>query len=122
MGISNSAHGVPKFGDMKHVSIALLALTAVAFAFAPPKVGKPSFTKDVKPTLDKFCIGCHSGAKPADGIDFSKIKTDADAKKSFKVLRKSLSEVQEGAMPPRGMTKPSAAQVKAFAAWVKAGQ
>lgn len=107
---------------MKRISIALLALSAVAFAFAPPKVGKPSFTKDVKPTLEKFCIGCHTGPKAPEGIDFSKIKTDADAKKSFKVLRKALSEVQEGEMPPKGMTKPSAAQVKAFAAWVKAGQ
>ncbi|NUQ66297.1 MAG: hypothetical protein HUU20_27870, partial [Pirellulales bacterium] len=30
-----------------------------------------SFLRDVQPVFDRHCAGCHSGIKPADGLDFS---------------------------------------------------
>ena len=40
---------------------------------APPPWGdRPiSFLRDVQPVLDRHCVGCHAGLKPAGGLDFS---------------------------------------------------
>jgi len=36
----------------------------------PPWGNRPlSFLRDIQPVLDKHCVGCHSGLKPAAGID-----------------------------------------------------
>jgi len=38
----------------------------------PPWGDRPvSFLRDIQPVLDRHCAGCHSGLKPAGGIDFS---------------------------------------------------
>jgi hypothetical protein len=37
----------------------------------PPWGTRPiSFLREVQPILDKHCVGCHSGMKPAAGLDF----------------------------------------------------
>lgn len=55
-------------------------VNAVATAFRrPPSIPVPppwgdvpiSFTRHVQPVLDKHCVACHSGLKPASGLDFS---------------------------------------------------
>jgi hypothetical protein len=43
-----------------------------AEAVPPPWGDKPiSFLRDVQPVLDRHCVKCHSGLKPAGGLDFS---------------------------------------------------
>lgn len=38
----------------------------------PPWGTRPvSFLRDVQPVLDRHCVGCHGGLKPAGGLDFS---------------------------------------------------
>ncbi|MFA5189852.1 MAG: discoidin domain-containing protein [Verrucomicrobiia bacterium] len=38
----------------------------------PPWGDRPvSFLRDIQPVLDRHCVGCHSGLKPAGGVDFS---------------------------------------------------
>ena len=39
----------------------------------PPPWGTAamSFLRDVQPIFDRHCTGCHSGLKPAGGLDFS---------------------------------------------------
>ena len=38
----------------------------------PPWGDRPiSFLRDVQPVFDRHCVGCHSGLKPAAGLDFS---------------------------------------------------
>ena len=38
----------------------------------PPWGDRPmSFLRDIQPVLDRHCVGCHSGLKPAGGLDFS---------------------------------------------------
>lgn len=48
---------------------------------APPWGHAPvSFLRDVQPVLDRHCVGCHSGLKPAGGLDFFGGLTSFDAK------------------------------------------
>lgn len=105
---------------MKRALIAIFAVAAAAL-FVPVSAGpsKPTFTKDVKPTLQKFCLKCHTGPYSPDKVDLAAIKTDADAKKNLAMLRKSLSEMKKGAMPPKGNPQHSPAQLKALETWLK---
>lgn len=104
---------------MRTIVVSFLLLSTAAFAFRGPSA-KPTFAKDVKPTLQKYCVGCHAGPYAPDKVDLAKIKTEADAKKHLKMLQKGLHEVEENKMPPKGSPKPTAAQLKAFKAWIKA--
>ena len=91
----------------------------MGFQAPPPVAAKPTYVKDVKPTMIKFCFRCHTGPTSAGKVDLSKIQTDADAKKAIKVLKKSLKEIKQGAMPPKGNPKPADKQIRAFDAWVQ---
>ncbi len=104
---------------MKSLAIALLALSVFLVGFQSPKVEKPTFAKNVQPTLKKFCVACHAGANAPDKIDFFAMKTEADAKKNLKVLKKALEEIREKAMPPGEVPKPSMAEIKAFSDYLK---
>jgi uncharacterized membrane protein len=106
---------------MRSLAISLILLSAVAFGVhGKPVAAKPDFAKDVKPVLVKYCVKCHAGPTAADQVDLQKIRTEADAKKALKVIKKCLSEMNKNAMPPQGNAKPTAEKVKAFGAWVKA--
>jgi hypothetical protein len=40
--------------------------------FPPPWGNRPvSFLRDIQPVLDRHCLSCHAGLKPAGGLDFS---------------------------------------------------
>lgn len=103
---------------MKRLTLAMLLLSAFMVGFQGK--AKPTFVKNVQPLIKANCVSCHSGPNAPDKVDLFKIKTEADAKKNLAMLKKSLKEVKEGHMPPKGMPRPTAAQVKLFEAWVKA--
>lgn len=103
---------------MKSVVVGMLVVSVVLVGFQGK--AKPTFAKNVQPLIKANCLSCHSGPNSPDKVDLFKIKTESDAKKSLAVLKKSLKEVKEGHMPPKGMPRPAAAQVKMFEAWVKA--
>jgi mono/diheme cytochrome c family protein len=47
----------------------------------PPWGDRPvSFLRDIQPVLDRNCVSCHSGLKPAGGLDFFGGLTSFDAK------------------------------------------
>ncbi len=103
------------------------ALLIAAFVFSQGKAPaqktvaiKPTFTKHVAPYLKKYCMGCHTGKDAPDKVDFSLVKTEADAKKYSKWMTKGEHEVAEKKMPPKGSTMPKADENKMFSAWVKA--
>ncbi len=107
------------------IQIVALTLVVVGQASAPPQAQKATakpadFKKQIAPFMQKFCIACHSGARPADGIDFSVYKTQADVDKNTRPLRKAGREVEGGEMPPRNAkNQPTDAQRTMFANWAK---
>ncbi len=99
----------------------MLKLAVLPFLFVamnPPQAakapaertgGKPiEFKKSVLPIVKKSCLGCHAGPYPADRIDLSKFKTQADVNKDVRLWRKVGHQVAEGHMPPSGSPKLSA--------------
>jgi len=105
---------------MRRLAFALLAISAVAVGYhAPLKATKPSYMKEVQPTMQKLCLRCHTGPNGAGKVDLAKIKSDADAKKNLAMLKKGFKEMKGLKMPPKGNPQPTPAQMKAFEGWLK---
>ena len=69
--------------------------------------------------LDKYCVTCHNDRAQTGGLTLQKIdvtNTAANAETWEKVIRK----LSVGAMPPAGMPKPSASDLKSFVSSLEA--
>src|SRR5262249_31664829 len=88
----------------------------------------PSYTKDVKPFLEKYCLECHGGRETKKGIDVSSIASLMKSR-SFVVPgmpeRSRLVLTMTGGgkqMPPRKYGKtPTKAEIDMIRAWIAAG-
>jgi hypothetical protein len=92
---------------------------------------EPSYAKDVQPFLAKYCMECHSGAKPKAGLRLTNYaELFQDHKKGRPVVagnpnQSSLIRTLEGRakqMPPKNYkAQPTADEVAVVKAWIKAG-
>lgn len=69
--------------------------------------------------VQQYCIGCHSGARPAGGFAWSTIDL-ADPAKNAEASEKVIRRLRAGLMPPAGARRPEAAQGRAFTAAMEA--
>lgn len=86
-----------------------------------------SYSRQVQPILDRYCISCHGVNRVAEGLDLTSyekvmagsrngpIVIPGQADKSLLVLL-----VETGEMPKRG-AKPTAEQIQILRDWVNAG-
>ena len=122
-GASSHAHmrSAKWKGSVGCIGIALAAFSTVYAAQKPPaKAPASKFHAHVTGFLKKHCIGCHTGPKGAANVDLAKIRTEAEAKKHIKVLRKAVGQINANRMPPKGVPQPSADEIAKFKKWVKA--
>ncbi len=103
-GASNEIADSSSASNMSSTSSDSAAMTestnpepAVSDSVAPTTA---SFETDAKPIIATKCIGCHSGAAPKGGLDFSLLATNADATAKADWLKKMSDEVTAGKMPP----------------------
>jgi Planctomycete cytochrome C len=118
---------------MRFVRILAAALAALlgGAGLASAADEAPSFAKDVKPFLKKYCMDCHSGARAKGG--YSVATFDSLLKKGrggvLVVAEKpdesrlilSMTGKTRKAMPPRGKPKPTADEIDKVREWIKAG-
>lgn len=91
----------------------------------------PSFAKDIKPFLTKYCVECHQGSTAKAKI---KVETYNDlltrSKKGALVVagkpdQSVLMQVLQGKgskpMPPKKSTQPAADEIAKVKAWITAG-
>ena len=93
----------------------------------------PSFTKEVRPFLAKYCYECHGDRETKAGIDvtsYRKLTQASGKKKKIAVVpgnpdRSRLLMTMEGkakAMPPKKYDpKPTADEIKKIREWIAAG-
>ncbi|MEQ1932469.1 MAG: hypothetical protein ABL962_01130 [Fimbriimonadaceae bacterium] len=81
--------------------LVLIVAGALISASAGPKV---DYSKDVQPSVKKYCVSCHGPKEPAAKIDLSKHKTNADVKKAKKTFAIAIKELEAKRMPPAGST------------------
>ncbi|MEI7686536.1 MAG: c-type cytochrome domain-containing protein [Planctomycetota bacterium] len=109
----------------------VLSLGFVAALLSPVSAQTPSYGKDVRPFLDKYCVDCHSGGKAKAGVHLDtyeslikggkrKLVTPGDPDKSAVVT--STEGISGHKMPPKkSKTQPTAQEISTLRAWVKAG-
>jgi hypothetical protein len=66
-----------------------------------------TYDMHVKPVLQQYCYGCHSGSNPSAGIDLSKFKAVAELQRDQTTWRKVIKQVNDRSMPPQGVPHPS---------------
>lgn len=118
---------------MRMICRVLLAGVALLSVGTPSWAQKvPSWTKDVKPFLVKYCAECHSGACPKGGLDVTKYadlkqggNTDVafvPGKPDASLIVKLVEKKQDPHMPPKdAKVQPKPAEVGVLREWIKAG-
>lgn len=120
---------VEVFVFAKEIKLGDAPLPDAEFAFAPPagvtkkeaaSAGALTFG-DIKPILDRSCVGCHGANSPKKGISFNtyenvlKMVTPGDPENS-----RMMRPVRRGIMPPGGNALPADIIAK-LDAWIKGG-
>jgi hypothetical protein len=112
--------------------VRLLGLLCVLGTAVPLSAEQPpSFAKDIKPLLSKYCLECHQGAKPKGELDVSTYQSFLKGGISFpgfvpgKPDESFVVTVVEGktklVMPPKKAKQPNDEERKRFRAWIAAG-
>ena len=107
---------------MKRLPPLLLCLACVLTAFPAARADAPTppgFDK-VQPLVEKYCVKCHSGAKPRGGLALDAFKDMASVQKKPRVWEKVSEYLRGGMMPPEGKPKPTSAELDVFYAWLDA--
>lgn len=110
------------------LAVAVVALLLVPTARAADEV---SFTKDVKPFLEKYCNTCHMGAKAKAGVltdtydnllKNTRKKVVVAGKPDMSALVLTMEGNGGKKMPPKKeKSQPTAAEIAKVKDWVKAG-
>lgn len=79
-----------------------------------------TYSGRVKPFLDTWCVGCHSGSNPSGAVNLSNYNGVASAVSGNKLMGSLKHEPGFFAMPPSG-SKISTCQINAIQKWVNAG-
>ncbi len=98
--------------------LALLTLPAVGQN--PPVAGKaapragatPSFERDIRPIVAKYCNDCHGGAKPKADLNLAAMLDESAVLKNRKVWEQAVEFVEDHEMPPKGKPQPSQAEIE----------
>jgi hypothetical protein len=105
-------------------SVALLgclaAIQPVAGALgADLAASDKTFKAEVSPLLAKYCINCHSGAKPKGSLDLNKYSDTASVLKGRKVWERLLDALQNHDMPPEGKPRPTETESLVIVGWLQ---
>jgi hypothetical protein len=98
---------------MRRAALFFLPLTLVA------QTVDSAFDQDVKPFVTTYCLGCHSGAKPAAQFDLSPYKDSASVRRDLGHWTHVLDRLTAGTMPPKGMKQPEPAVRDRVIAWIQ---
>jgi hypothetical protein len=115
---------------MRTGAAALVALLGAA-GFAAAADDPPSYTKDVKPFLTKYCMDCHKGARPKSGYSvetFDRL-TKMGRKGALVVPEKPDDSLAIRTMAGKGKqmpptkykSQPTADEIAKVRDWIKAG-
>jgi hypothetical protein len=104
----------------------LVLLTAGGTALGGLSAEKPAFatlgaeySREVRPLLKQYCLGCHSKAKHAGELDLERFATLREVRQAPRAWVKVAEMLGNGEMPPKASKQPTSPQRNALRAWVK---
>lgn len=77
-----------------------------------------TYARDIRPLIDRYCLRCHSAAKPKGDVTLDRDRSDADVRKHLALWEKVGGNLRSGDMPPAGAKKPTAAELEALNRWL----
>ena len=80
-------------------------------------VALTAFEKDVRPILEHSCLKCHGGEKVKGKVDFSGIKTSAQAGAQLDLWEKVVDVLEAGDMPPENERQLTMADKRTILDW-----
>jgi hypothetical protein len=87
---------------------------------AGPGPAAASFRHDVEPILEDYCYECHGDGTSKGKVAFDELG-DADLTKRTDLWLAALKNLRADIMPPAGKPRPSPAEAKVIADWIKYG-
>src|SRR5687767_3733049 len=104
------------------VDVLLVLLTCAALPAA--SAVKPGldrqFEQTVRPFLNKYCVGCHSGQTPAARFDLKAYDSLNLVTKDFPRWALVMERLHAKDMPPKPMAPPPAEATQKVVAWIQA--
>ena len=100
-----------------------LYLAGVVFltpAFAAEPALERDFTQTVRPFINEYCVGCHSGKSPAAQLDLKAFTTVTSVVQDFSHWNLLMERMERQEMPPKPMPQPPADRRQKVIEWVKA--
>ena len=87
----------------------VLGCIAAPMNAAAPQVPEATeaFAQTVQPFLKTYCLGCHSGAKPAAELNLGQYATVDSVVQDFSRWNRVLARLSAGEMPPKQATQPT---------------
>jgi len=76
-----------------------------------------TYSKQIKPFLEKYCVDCHGGKEINGHVNFLSIGSMSQAYKKHELWEKVLEMMQEKNMPPEDEKQPSEEEKKILADW-----
>jgi hypothetical protein len=105
--------------QIRAVPILLVIGAIPALAAAPPVLDR-DFEQTVRPFVAKYCIGCHSGQKPAAQFDLKAYSTMETVTQDYSRWAQVLQRLSAGEMPPKPMPAPPAEDRQHVIDWIRA--
>ena len=97
--------------------LALIAISSVPLR-ADTNPNLPTFDKQIKPILKKYCVRCHSGNAPKADIGLDHIDPDIVTGKDFGVWEDVREAFNSGEMPPQDERQPSSSERDVITRWL----
>jgi len=80
---------------------------------------KESFEKSVQPFFAQNCYACHNAQAKSGNLDLEKYKTSRSITEDKETLERIFHKLRAGEMPPKGMPRPNADQMKVVLGWME---
>ncbi len=75
--------------------------------------------KEIQPTLNEYCYGCHNEQKKKGGLSLESYRDAKAVQADEKTWKEVLRRVRAGEMPPESKPQPSAGQRDKLAGWIE---
>lgn len=93
------------------------AIIYMLFLSAFPVRAEAEFEEGIRAILERSCLKCHGGEKVKGKVDFSKIRTEADADARFELWETVVEMVGAGEMPPEDEPQLTEEEKKTILDW-----
>ncbi|MBI3415897.1 MAG: DUF1592 domain-containing protein [Verrucomicrobia bacterium] len=100
------------------LAIVVSALTDRAAGSPAVRSLERDFSKQTRPMLKQYCLGCHSAEKHKGDLDLERFTSLSEVMKHPKVWQGVLEQLGLGEMPPKEKPQPTPAERERLLAWV----